>query len=701
MDWKNEIWLRKDSISEDKIIKEDLLTNLVVDREFTNYEIQLSYDTTLEEIYHDPFLMEGMEEAVSHIWDSLSEDRSILIYGDYDADGFTSTAIMFKFLKRIGFTNVDYLIPNRISEGYGLSEPTMDKILDINPDLLITVDNGIRSIEEIATLREAGIKVLLTDHHLPGEALPEADAMLDPHIETDNYPFSDLCGAGVALKLAQAVAKRYELNLSVLDELTALAMIGTIADVMPLRNENRHIVNVGLAELKNGALVGMQALAPLIGLDIEKIKARDIAFRLGPRINAAGRMGQNELSISLLLAEDIVEANVIAAELEKCNGERVKIQSDTLVEIEKYLEENSEILEEDIIVLKGESWHTGILGILAARIQDKFQKPTIICSIDADAKSESGSRLLKGSGRSEGSFNIFNVLTNSEEFLYRFGGHQNACGITVEEDIWDEFYETITAFAREEQARNDADLGENLSTANIVLYDYELDINAVNVSEIMALDFLEPFGQENKEPLYLFKDVEVLNFRTLSNGKHLKISLKHGNGNVDGIGFSLGDFAQVIKPGDKITFLANLEINEWNNQYSAQANIKSILFPGEGEQIIAKYMIDSSLADDSGVIESSDLVLFWQVISAILPDKEGIISLSRVRSIAHSVIGKSISLDLIDDILDIFVESTLLAKEAQLSRYTYKLALPNPVKRVKLSSTEKAKTLIEKGVLKI
>lgn len=699
MNWNSEIWIRRNAEAKQQVLHRDLLANLVVERDFTSYELLMLTEDNASDVFYDPFLMQGMDEAVKLFSNAIEKNQDILIYGDYDADGFTSTAILYKFLSRLGANKVDVIIPNRITEGYGLSKNTIEQVLEINPDLLITVDNGIRSIEEVEILRENGILTLITDHHIPGPSLPNPDALIDPHIEGDNYPYKDLAGAGVAYKLCQAMIIKHELEPELLHGLAGLAMIGTIADVMPLRDENRHIVKLGLEEVKQDALPGVTALIESLKINIKNITAIDFAFRVCPRINAAGRMGENKLALDLLLSKNERDALPIVRGLEEINKARVNAQNRAIKESELFIEENPEILQEEIIVLKGEEWHTGIIGIVAARIADNFQKPTIICSIDGDAVSVNGSRLIKGSGRSTGQFNIFNVLTASQEYLQQFGGHKNACGITVDEAVWDDFYQAITRAARDEVARITSEFADDIADAKVSLYDAEVSIDAINMPELMALDALEPYGQANEKPVYLFRDVEVVDFRTLSSGKHLRLNVEAKNGKIGSIAFGFGDFANIIKPGDKISFLATTEINEWNQNVSCQLNIKNVLFPGEDEFVIADLIEEGSL--ESAKINAQDLVLFWQIISTLLSEKEGEISLKRVQNIARTVVNKYISLDLLDQILDIFVESFLLEKISKLNKYTYKLVIKNSRNRATLSDTETAKKLIEEGILEI
>lgn len=722
MNWKNDIWIQRNNfeninetnessvalsdnlgqnVLEDKTKHEqDLLANLVLNRNFDKYDLYLIDKNNFLDILHDPFLMQGMDKAAEIAYEACVNQRRVFIHGDYDADGLTSSSILYKFFTRLGLSkdNIKIFIPNRLEDGYGLSPKTLPEVYNFDAELLVTVDCGIKSVSEFAELKQAGIQCLLTDHHLPDEIIPETDAVIDPHILGDNYPMRDLAGAGVAYKLCQAIVQKYNLDESLLDDLAALAMIGTVADVMPLRNENRHIVNLGLQEIANGSLVAVREMAKEMKLNPEKLTAENFAFSICPRINAAGRMGQNDVALDLLLCEDLAESRILINNLEAINNERKNLQNSTVKEIDAYLEQHPELLNEPLILLKGENWHTGILGIISARIQENWQKSTIILGLDNSEISENNSRVFKGSGRSYAEFDLHRVMSKVDDYLYKFGGHKKACGLSVEEDKWDEFYKHAMQAAREELKQTQSD--DNLANANKIIYDLEISPDAVNLVEAMSLEALEPLGEQNSKPVFLLNNLRVNSIRTIGKGKHLKLDFINNDQLLTGIAFNKGDLINVIKAGDEVSLLANLEINRWKDNVEVQLNISDLAFAEE-----AKYMIwenIKNIADnEKDIIETDDIIAFWNILTKLNPKGSSLISLKRIQNFTRIDKDKYLSLDNLKSIMEIFSEMGLLRVDAELSEDSFYLSIQNSTQRAKISDTNMAKNLIKKGVLVI
>ena len=632
MEWKNELWAQKPAsknftnsvFGESKqVIEKNILASLVKARNFSKYELLLIDEHNFNDILHNPLLIEDMEKAARLSYAACKEDKRIFIHGDYDVDGLTASSILYTFFTRLGAKQVEVFIPNRIKDGYGISSRSLQAVQKFKAEFFITVDCGIRSVNEVTKIMDAGITTVVTDHHLPGEILPSPDALVDPHIYA-TYPCKDLCGAAVAFKLCQAIVQMFGLSKSLLKDLAAFAMLGTIADVMPLRDENRHIVNYGLTELTNGSLIGIRELIKSIKMDPQKLSAQDLAFRVCPRINAAGRMAENQIALDLLLCESEVEASELIANLETINTARVSEQNRAIKEIDEYIEDNPDILAKNVILIRNADWHQGVLGIIAARIQDKWKKPCLIfteeievsCSEDRPAELVE-KKILKGSGRSDGDFDLFRMISKISKFLYKFGGHKNACGLSVLESQWDEFTSACYIAADEEM-----DLitgGINIDELpNIVNYDFELSANALNIVEIMSLDILEPYGEQNKKAKFLIRNLQVSNIRELSKGKHIRMDLIVPSGSIAAIGFSLGEFSKLIKLGDKISLIGELEINEWAGIRSAQINIKNIAFHGEEETLIVRDALDSDAEFDYNI--EDDEADFTVQMSSFLPE---------------------------------------------------------------------------------
>lgn len=722
MNWKNDIWIQRnnfensnetsessdalngnsgqDVLNEKIKLEQDLLANLVLNRDFEKYDLYLIDKNNFLDILNDPFQMQGMDKAAKIAYEASINQKRVFIHGDYDADGLTSSSILYKFFTRLGLAKekIKVFIPNRLDDGYGLSQKTLPEVYDFNTELLVTVDCGIKSISEFAELKQAGIQCLLTDHHLPDETIPEADAVIDPHILGDSYPMRDLAGAGVAYKLCQAIVQKYNLDKSLLDDLAALAMIGTVADVMPLRNENRHIVNLGLQEIASGSLIAVRQMAKEMKLDPEKLTAENFGFSICPRINAAGRMGKNAVALDLLLCENLAEAGTLINNLEAINNERKKLQNETVKEIDAYLETHPELLKEPMILLKGDNWHTGILGIISARIQEKWQKSTIILGLDESEVSENNSRVFKGSGRSYGEFDLHRVMSKVDEYLYKFGGHKKACGLSVEEDRWDEFYKHAMQAAREELASSQSD--NKLAKANKIIYDLEISPDAVNLVEAMSLEALEPFGEQNSKPVFLLNNLKVNGIRTIGKGKHLKLDFINNDQLLTGIAFNKGELINVIKAGDEVSLLANLEINRWKNNVEVQLNISELAFAEEARYLTWENLKDSTDIEKD-IIETEDIIAFWNILTKLNPKGSSLISLKRIQNFNRIAKDKYLGLDNLKYIMEIFEEMGLLRIDAELSEDSFYLSIQNSTQRAKISDTKIAKNLIKKGVLMI
>ncbi|HQJ47214.1 MAG TPA: single-stranded-DNA-specific exonuclease RecJ, partial [Ignavibacteriaceae bacterium] len=443
---------------------------------------------------HDPYLMHGMENATKRVIQALTENHPICIYGDYDVDGTCATALLYMFLKELG-ANVDFYIPRRLNEGYGLSKEGIDAIKsNYDAKLLITVDCGITAIEETDYANQLGMDVIICDHHQPKEELPEALAVLDPLKPECQYPFDYLSGAGVAFKLAQGVAEKIgkrEMPLKYLD----LVALAAAADIVPLTDENRVLVKEGLDKVNTDPRPGILALIESSSLQPGNLNSGQVVFTIAPRINAVGRLGDARRAVELLITDSVDEARILAKVLESENYERRKIDVDTFDNALQLVENSIDFDNELAIVLHQEEWHPGVIGIVASRLVEKYYRPTImLTTIDG---------IAKGSARSITNFNIYEALQKCEDMLIHFGGHQAAAGLAVELDKLQEFKDKFNQIVKE--SINEEDLLPE------VIIDAKIRFSDITPKFLRILDQFAPFGPENMRPVFLTENVELIN----------------------------------------------------------------------------------------------------------------------------------------------------------------------------------------------
>ena len=539
---------------EDEYGISNLLAKILVNRNLTKKEdIDLFLKPTRHD-FHNPYLMPDMALAVDRIIKAINNKEKILIYGDYDVDGITSITVVKNFLLERG-ANVAQYIPNRLNEGYGLNKEAIKKIADEGVNLIITVDCGISGIEEVDYANSLGLEVIVTDHHEVGEVLPNAIAVVDAKRKDSTYPFRELAGVGVGFKLIQAIAQRLELEEKEYLKYLDIVCIGTISDIVPLVDENRVIAKLGLKLVEVTKNVGLKALLESSGY--KKIDSFTVSFGLAPRINACGRMGKEKEALNLFLTQDENEAKKIALRLNEYNKERQDIEKriyeDAVNNIEKS-EKNKQVL-----VLGSEKWHHGVIGIVASKITDLYFKPSILICFEEDEG--------KGSGRSIPGFDLYESLTNCSENLEKFGGHSMAVGVTLKKENFEKFKEEFEKYA---QNSNICDI------IPIIKIDEEITLEDINIKAVEELNMLEPFGEANKMPLFMYKNLKIHSIRTLSEGKHIKLTLKDNNFYIDSIGFNLGHLAEEYQIGDKVDVVGSLEINRFNGRESVQINLKDL-----------------------------------------------------------------------------------------------------------------------------
>jgi single-stranded-DNA-specific exonuclease len=512
----------------------------------------------LDDMY-DPFLLTEVEEAVDRILMAIEQDEKICIYGDYDVDGVTSAALCVKVLRKLE-ADVIYYIPIRAEEGYGLNEEAVEYLAQQEVHLIVTVDCGIRSVNVVEKVKEVGLDIIITDHHECGDVLPQAWAVINPHREDCSYPFRELAGVGVALKLMQAVTDSISCG-ELIAEVLDLAAIGTVADVVPLLDENRVIVKNGLKALQNTENIGLQALIDMSGLMDKEISAYHIAFVLAPRINAAGRLADASRCVELLITEDPALAHEIAEELEKENRERQRIEAEIQEQAIGKLVSEKRFEKDLIIVLEDAHWHPGVIGIVASRVVERYSKPAILIAKDGEWG--------KGSARSMKGFNIYEAMCRCSELFEKFGGHEMAAGLTVKAENIDVLRERINRVAAEMLA------GKELLPE--IWVDYKLEAHDMSLQTAKQLKVLEPFGMGNSNPSFVCRNLQVVDRRLVgTSGKHVSLSLYDGKNNVKAIAFNMGNLYNVLSIGKKIDIICCMDINLWNNNESLQLVIKDI-----------------------------------------------------------------------------------------------------------------------------
>ena len=504
--------------------------------------------------FYDPFLLPDMEKAIDRIEEAITKNEKILIYGDYDADGITSTTLLTKFFKDIGI-NVENYIPNRLTEGYGLNNKAIDKIKEKGTKLIITVDCGITSIKEIEYAKKFGIDVIITDHHEPSEEIPKAIAIIDAKRKNNKYPFNQLAGCGIAFKLTQALSIKRNLNENIYLKNLDIVAIGTISDLVPIVDENRVIVKLGLMLLKQTKNIGLKLL--LKKSQIKEIDSTSISFGITPRINAAGRLGNQYDSLELFITENYEKAENLAEKLNSYNLERQKIGNKIYEEALLQLKDK----ENNCIILGKENWHHGIIGIVSSKITEKFYKPSILVCFE-------GEKAI-GSGRSIEGFDLYKAISSSKQYLSAFGGHTMACGLSLLKKDFEKFKSSVEKYTNEK-----LDLSKQEQK---IIIDYIIKDDDLEIDKIKELSILKPYGEQNPEPIIMYQNLEIIGIRTLSENKHIKLLLKNkDNVKIDVIGFNLGELAEIYKIGDKINIIGNIEINTFNGKDTIQIRLIDI-----------------------------------------------------------------------------------------------------------------------------
>ncbi|MBM7620414.1 single-stranded-DNA-specific exonuclease [Bacillus tianshenii] len=533
-----------------------LIASLLVNRGFDDHEAARSFLHSETQEFHDPFLLEDMEKVVQRIDKAIQSEEKILVFGDYDADGVSSTTVMVTALQEKG-ARVEFYIPNRFTEGYGPNEPAFRQAKENGFSVIITVDTGISALHEADVARELGIDLIITDHHEPGPVLPDAFAIIHPKKETCPYPFKDLAGVGVAYKVAHALLGKDP------EHLLEVAAIGTIADLVPLVDENRLLASKGIKKMQQTKRVGLKALLQKCGVELHTITEETIGFSIGPRINAVGRLDNADPAVHLLMTEDAEEAKELAEEMEAYNKERQQIVTQITEEAIKQVEEMYPPDENSFLIVTGHGWNAGVIGIVASRLVDRFYRPTIVLSLDG----EKG--LAKGSARSIPGFDLFEHLSSCRDILPHFGGHPMAAGMTLQMENVDELRNRMKQIA-------DTILTEEDFTP-ITEVDIECELNDVTLETIEQLEKLAPYGVANPKPKVLVKGAFPQQIRQIGNkSNHLKLVIEKEGSKLDCVGFGFGETYHHVSPIATLDVLGELAINEWNNFRKPQLFVKDL-----------------------------------------------------------------------------------------------------------------------------
>lgn len=533
-----------------------LLSTLLTNRGITEEAEITKFLNPKRSDFYDPFGMPDMEKAAERILKAIKDKEQIIIYGDYDVDGITSVTVLKSFLEERGI-QVNVYIPNRLNEGYGLNKTAMEEIAKQGNKLMITVDCGITAVDEVEYAKTFGIETIITDHHEPAEELPKAIAVVDAKRKDNKYECRNLAGVGVVFKLIQALSIKLGLDPKEYLKYLDIVCVGTISDIVPLTDENRVIVKLGLKLVEQTKNLGLKEILQSCGYS--KINSTTISFGVAPRINACGRMGKQEEALELFLTDNPEKAKTITKRLNEYNTQRQETEKQIFEQAISELEKEN-LEEKSSIVLAGENWHHGVIGIVASRITEKFFKPTILICIEDD--------IGKGSGRSVPGFDLHEALAQSSKYLEKYGGHEMAVGLSLKKENIQEFKNHFEEYAKSKGVKD---------IVPIINVDSEITKKDINKATVEQIKLLEPFGEQNKQPLLIYKNLKIASIRALSEGKHLKLMLKDENEIINAIGFNLGELSEEYLIGDKVDVVGTLEINAYNGQEQIQINLKDIM----------------------------------------------------------------------------------------------------------------------------
>ncbi len=525
----------------------------------------------LSERMHSPYLLPDIDKGIDRILEAIKNKEKIAVFGDYDVDGITSTALMIYFFRKIDYP-VSYMLPHREKDGYGLRPQSIDRLADQDIDLIITVDNGITSNEAIELARQKHIDVVVTDHHLQEGELPDAHAVINPNRTDSEYPFKSICGATVAFKVIYALSERLlpeeDYKHFLLNHLDLVAF-GIIADVMPLIDENYALVKFGLRVLSNTKKPGLIALKKISGVKTSVVTPITIGFILAPRLNASGRMEEADFALELLIAQSHEKAQEIARYLDSLNRKRQVLQRDYLdYALEQVPDHMNEV--DKVIFVENEEWQAGLIGLISGKLKEKYYRPAF-----AFTRDEEGNYV--GSARSIDAFHVTNALTRFSHYFLNYGGHQKAAGLTIAAEYYARFREEFIAYANQ-QIREEQLVPE-------IEIDSMVDIDQINLNIARMLQDVGPFGEANPEPLLMMENVYVRDIMELSNGRHLKLYIQKANQIFECVWWNSGAYKNEIKFGERVDLVFRLNINNWQGTERLQLTIEDLKKLSDSEDV--------------------------------------------------------------------------------------------------------------------
>lgn len=564
-------WVIKEASDAEKVERlstevgiDKVLADLLVKRGIETFEQSRAFFRPDLNNLHDPFLMRDMDKAVERLHEAIVNNEKIMVYGDYDVDGTTAVAQVYSFLKQ--FTpKVDFYIPDRYDEGYGLSYKALDWASDNGIGLVITLDCGIKAIEKVEYARGKGIDVIICDHHLPENELPAAVAILDPKREDCHYPFDDLCGCGVGFKLAQGYVQKYGLDFSLLEPLLDLQVVSIASDLVSMTGENRILAHFGLKRLNENPRKGLLAMINLAKLEPGHIGIDDIVFKIGPRINAAGRMESGRLAVELLTATDDRSAIRIGEQINDNNNERKSIDREITQEALEMVQSGNALAHENVTIVYNPTWNKGVVGIVASRLVEAFYKPTVVLT--------KSNGFITGSARSVQGFDLYASIESCADLLENFGGHVYAAGLTMKEENLEEFCRRMDSFVSGNITRKEL--------TPVVEIDARLDFSQITPKFIRLLKQFQPFGPGNNNPVFLTEDVyDAGNGRKVgAGGLHLKLDVMQESQpyrQLAAIGFNMAEFYDHIKAGNPIDICYSIVENFYRGSSTVQLRLKDI-----------------------------------------------------------------------------------------------------------------------------
>ncbi|MBO4353309.1 MAG: single-stranded-DNA-specific exonuclease RecJ [Clostridia bacterium] len=598
-----------------------LCARLLINRSYTDEESARAFIEKSDVFFHSPYLMKDIKKAVSIIKDALEKEEKITIYGDYDVDGVTSVSILYMYLREHG-GSVDYYIPTRDGEGYGLNTAAFDTIKKRGTKLVITVDTGITATQEIEYAKSIGLDVIVTDHHQCPPELPDANAVVNPKRPDCEYPFKELSGVGVVFKILCALELDYvndgEYNLYTIKDMCRryidIVTIGTIADVMPLVGENRVIAHLGLGMLQNVRNIGVRALFRASGViggsNQKKITSSTISFNIAPKINAVGRIGSAERAVKLFLTDSPAQADIIAEELCCTNRDRQEMENVIYKEAFEKIESEYGTSRPNVIVLSSDKWHHGVIGIVASRITEKFGVPAVLISFEGATPDENGKIYGKGSVRSTQGINIVEALAACSDLLYKFGGHALAAGLSIEEKNIEPFKRHLDEYI--------GNAKEGLDVSNKTDVEAEITEDDVTLETAEALYLLEPYGAGNPVPLFVLRNAEITDIAALSGGKHTRMTLCVNSKNMNSVMFGSNLIDEGYMVGDRVDIVCSIDVNDFRNVKNAQLTIRDTDRSqsdkeklSEEKKELASVINDLSSVKDADIPNRNDFVLIY------------------------------------------------------------------------------------------